>query len=92
MGRRQLCRKSLLSHIERQDLFAAFLSVCEWVQVYFSWRPNLIDEADNHLVELAIAGGATMIVTNNVRDFRSAELRFPEVRILTPHQLARELP
>jgi len=27
-----------------------FLSVCEWVQIYFSWRPNLPDEAgQSHL-------------------------------------------
>lgn len=73
-------------------MFAAFLSVCEWVQVYFSWRPNLPDEGDNHVVELAVAGGAGIIVTNNVADFRSSELHFPQVRIVTPRELAKELP
>jgi len=52
-----------------------------------SWRPNLPDEGDNHIVELAVAGGAAMIVTNNVRDFRGAELRFPRVRIVAPREL-----
>jgi len=69
LGRRALFQRSLLSRMERQELFAAFLSVCEWVHVYFSWRPNLRDEGDNHILELAVAGGATMVVTNNVRDF-----------------------
>ena len=91
MHRRELFRTSPLTRTERQELFAAFLSVCEWVQVYYSWRPNLRDEADNHVVELAIAGGAA-IVTNNVSDFLSAELRFPELRILTPRSLLEELP
>jgi putative PIN family toxin of toxin-antitoxin system len=59
MGRRQLFRNSLLSARERNRLFEAFLSVCEWVQIYYGWRPNLRDEADNHLLELAIAGGAS---------------------------------
>jgi len=77
--------------MERQELFAAFLSVCEWVHVYFSWRPNLRDEGDNHILELAVAGGATMVVTNNVRDFRAANLRFPDIRIVTPRILAKEL-
>ena len=27
-------------------------------KVYYRWRPNLPDESDNHLVELAVAGGA----------------------------------
>ena len=73
-------------------MFAAFLSVCEWVQVYFSWRPNLADEGDNHIVELAVAGGAEAIVTNNVRDFLAPQLRFPGLRAVTPRELMKELP
>ena len=92
LSRRDLFRTSPLSRQERQELFAAFLSLCEWVQVYFSWRPNLPDEADNHIVELAVAGGAAMIVTNNVRDFRAADLRFPDLRIVAPRELMKELP
>ena len=74
---------------ERQTLFEAFLSVCEWVKVYFLWRPNLPDEGDNHLVELAIAGGAETIVTNNVRDVRRGELSFPNLQILTPAEFLK---
>ena len=55
------------------------------------WRPNLRDEADNHLLELAIAGGASSIVTHNVADFRGAELQFPQVRILSPNEFIKEL-
>ncbi|MCO5160126.1 MAG: putative toxin-antitoxin system toxin component, PIN family [Mesorhizobium sp.] len=71
---------------ERRELLDAFLSVCDWVPIYFLWRPNLADEADNHLIELALASGANSIVTYNVRDFAGAELLFPEVEILTPLQ------
>jgi predicted nucleic acid-binding protein len=46
------------------------------VHVYYLWHPNLRDEGDNHVFELAGAGGAEAIVTTNVGDFRSAELRF----------------
>ncbi len=31
------------------ELFAAFLNVCDWVQIYFYWRPDLPHEADNHI-------------------------------------------
>jgi uncharacterized protein len=91
LGRDPLFRTSPLTKTERHELFEAFLSVCEWVHVYFTWRPNLPDEADNHVLELAIAGGATMIVTSNVRDFRGGELRFPGLRIVTPRELVGEL-
>jgi putative PIN family toxin of toxin-antitoxin system len=90
-GREKLFRKSPLSPRERRHLFEAYLSVCEWVHVYYSWRPNLRDEADNHILEPAVAGGASMIVTNNVRDFRGADLKFPEIHILTPRHLTKEL-
>ncbi len=78
--------RSPLSSEERQGLFAAFLSVCEWVKVYYLWRPNLPDEGHNHIVELAIAGGADAIVTKNTRESRGGELRFPHLRILTPSE------
>lgn len=74
---------------ERQTLFEAFLSVCEWMKVYFLWRPNLPDEGDNHHVELAIAGGADTIVTNNVRDVRRGGLSFPSLQILTPAEFLK---
>jgi putative PIN family toxin of toxin-antitoxin system len=92
LSRRALFRASPLSRQERQELFAAFLSVREWVQIYSSWRPNLPDEADNHIVELAVAGGAAMIVTNNLSDFQGADLRFPDLRMVAPRELAKELP
>lgn len=89
MGRSDLMRKSPLAAADRQTLFEAFLSVCEWVKVYFLWRPNLPDVGDNHLVELAIAGGADAIVTNNVRDVRGGELSFPGLQILTPTEFLK---
>lgn len=91
LGRKRLFRSCPLSQAERQEFFAAFLSVCEWVEIYFSWRPNLADEGDNHIVELAVAGGAEMIVTSNVRDFHRAQLQFPGLRTVSPHEFLKEL-
>ncbi|MGB0867533.1 MAG: PIN domain-containing protein, partial [Granulosicoccaceae bacterium] len=75
-----------LSGSERQALMSAFFKSCEWVSVYFLWRLNLKDEADNHVLELAVAGGATHIITGNTRDFKGAELRFTHLEIVTPRQ------
>ena len=91
MGRSQLFERCPLSKSERRDLHEAFLSVCEWVHVYYGWRPNLVDEGDNHLMELAVAAGADWIVTNNIGDFCRAELRFPTVGIVRPGEFIREM-
>lgn len=91
LARPQLMSKSPLTPKERETLLNAFLSVCEWVRVYYLWRPNLPDEADNHLVELAVAGGAAAIVTNNIRDVKRGELSFPRLQILTPSQFLKTL-
>jgi hypothetical protein len=55
------------------------------VEVYYRWRPNLPDEGDNHVLELAVAAGDAPIVTFNRRDFRRGELRFPIVVVQTPY-------
>ena len=86
MQREKLFISGALSAQEREDFLNAFLSQCDWVSVYFLWRPNLRDEADNHLIELAIAGGATHIIMGNTKDFRGAALRFPQIKIVTPSQ------
>ena len=91
LARADLMQKSPLTPTERQQLFEALLAVCEWVRIYYLWRPNLPDEADNHLVELALAGGADAIVTNNVRDVRRGELAFPHLQILTPAQFLKTI-
>jgi hypothetical protein len=86
MARTRLFAGSPLTEAERQVVFPAFLAVCGCTEVYFAWRPNLPDEADNHLMELAVAGSALAVVTRNVRDLVGGELHFPAVRILTPEQ------
>jgi uncharacterized protein len=92
MSRPELLKKSPLSGKEQQTLLEALLAVSEWVRIYFLWRPNLPDEGDNHLIELALAGGASMIVTNNIRDLRRGELSFPSLQILTPSEFLTHYP
>ena len=90
LSRAALFEKCLLTAQEREELLDAFLSVCRWTRIYYLWRPNLPDEADNHVVELAIAGGAEAIVTRNVKDFKGAELRFTGLRVFCPEDLIAE--
>jgi uncharacterized protein len=85
-----LFAKSPVTLADRETLLYGFLATCRWVEIYFIWRPNLPDEADNHVLELAVAGGARALITHNVSDFRG-ELRFPGVKILTPAEYLKSL-
>ncbi len=67
----------------------ALYAVCRWVPIYCLWPSNLRDQDDNFLIELALAGNAQVIVTNNVKDFRQAELSFDQLHIVTPTELLR---
>jgi putative PIN family toxin of toxin-antitoxin system len=91
LGRAEIFETSRLNSSERSNLLDIYLSVCQWVRIYYSWRPNLKDEADNHLIELAVAGSAQVIVTRNLKDFRFAELKFQGIRICNPEQILQEL-
>lgn len=91
LGRDALFANSRLDAAERGTLLDTFLALCEWTKIYFLWRPNLPDEADNHLIELAVAGDADIIVTRNLRDLRGAELRFSTLRVLSPDDFLKEL-
>ncbi|MDJ1633438.1 putative toxin-antitoxin system toxin component, PIN family [Agrobacterium rhizogenes] len=82
-GRDTLFDDRLISKQDRMTLLDAFLSSCLWTPIYYLWRPNLRDEADNHLIELAVGGGASTLITANKRDFARAELLFPQLEIRT---------
>ena len=76
---------------ERRQVLAAFAASGRWVKIYYGWRSNLPDEGDNHLIELAIAGGARAVVTHNVRDLRHGELRWGHLLVLTPAECLEQL-
>lgn len=92
LGRAELFENSILSENERTEVFDGFLNRCRWVEVFYAWRPNLPDEADNHLIELGVAAQADALVTRNLRDLSRGELKFPMLRVLTPEQCLEVFP
>lgn len=76
--------------VEDIDKFLRFIA---WVgkpyKSYFLFRPNLKDEKDNMVVELAIASQSDYLVTSNVKDFDNAELTFDQLRIVTPAEFVK---
>lgn len=79
-----LCKQTSVTLAEFLDDFA---SICKPAEAWFLWRPNLKDEADNHIIELAIAANVKYIITNNINDFAQAELQQVGHKVITPHGL-----
>ena len=60
-------------------------SAAEPVDVHFMWRAQLADPADELVLEAAMNGQASAIVTHNVRDFLLAARDF-EIEVVTPER------
>lgn len=85
-----LTRENILKLIgasldEIQLVLDALLAIAQKSEVYYLWRPNLPDKSDNFVLESAVAAGA-IIITKNIKDFRTGEIQFPELIVLTPQQ------
>ena len=90
LSREKLFAAAPIGQEDREALLDAFLGACQWIEIAFLWRPNLPDEADNHLVELAVAGNAEAIITHNARNVASGDLVFDGIRIVAPGDLLKE--
>jgi len=91
-----LCRAEMLAtsgvSVEEVDLVLAHLvAKATEVDVRYLWRPNVRDEGDNYVLEIAVAAWPCTLVTHNLNDFKQAELRFPHIALVTPGQLMKFL-
>jgi putative PIN family toxin of toxin-antitoxin system len=74
--------------LEEADKFIDYLCAASKQQaIYFAWRPQLADPDDEFILELAVAAGASHIVTFNRSDFRGAE-RFG-IKVVEPREFLR---
>lgn len=65
-------------------------AICHRQPIYFLWRPLLPDPKDDMVLEVAIASGASHIVTFNQRDLRPAS-QFG-ISVTTPSQFLSLIP
>ena len=71
------------------DFLNGLFLICKWINIHFLWRPNLLDENDNFLIELAVAGNADFIITNNLKDLKNAQLKFDSFVVLSPEEFLK---
>lgn len=89
LSRKEILDSSKITKNEIEQLLDAILSVSRWVDTYYLWRPNLSDESDNHLVELAVASNSKYIITHNKKDFESNELLF-DFEVLSANEFLKK--
>ena len=68
---------------QSSDLILELISLSYQTQLHFSWRPNLLDEADNKFIEAAVVATA-IIITYNLRDFARPDLVKHGWDVMTP--------
>jgi putative PIN family toxin of toxin-antitoxin system len=68
----------------RMDILDYVCAVAVQQEIFFLWRPSLRDPKDEMVLETAVAGGCSTIITYNKRDFLGAD-RFG-VTINTPKE------
>jgi len=52
--------------------------------VYYSWRPNLLDERDNKFIDCAVSADVDYLITGNTKHFRSMELGPFDFEMISP--------
>ena len=70
--------------------FIAYISIK--IDIRYLLRPNLQDEGDNLIMELAFASDSRYLITKNVRDFTcNSELRFDGVKVMSPADFMQKI-
>src|SRR4051794_13593350 len=68
----------------------AVIAMAEPVESHFMWRPQLRDPADELVLEAAVNGHASAIVTFNLRDFGAVPSTFG-IELLLPEEALRRI-
>jgi predicted nucleic acid-binding protein len=72
-----------------KPLLGKLLSIAEYTNIYFSWRPTSPDPGDDLAIDCAMNAGA-IVVTSNIKDFRSARESLG-LRVMTPVEFVNVL-
>ncbi len=72
------------------NLLDVVAGTVEPIEIRYLWRPQLTDTDDDMVLECAVNGAASHLVTFNVQDFQPAALRFG-LTALRPGELLKEI-
>ncbi len=90
LKRREIFALHGLSAGDVDDVLDALAGIVTPVQSHFLWRPQLRDPNDEMVLEAAVNGQASCLVTLNVRDFALAASRW-KIKLLAPGAFLRLL-
>ncbi|HIJ86408.1 MAG TPA: putative toxin-antitoxin system toxin component, PIN family [Desulfuromonadales bacterium] len=76
---------------EIERLLAYLVAIATESKVRYLWRPNLSDPSDDFVLEIAVSGQPSTIVTHNTKDFERGNLYFPDIMICSPQYIVREV-
>ena len=79
-----------LSLLQAELYVDALIDMAEPVELYFRWRPQLRDPGDELVLEAAVNGRASAIVTFNEKHLREARTKF-DIEVLRPGEVLRRL-
>ncbi len=79
-----------LTAVEAAVFVDGLIAIAEPVRTHFRWRPQLHDPGDELVLEAAVNGRASAIVTFNERDLREAELGFG-IAVVRPSDALRRI-
>ena len=79
-----------LSEQEVRIFVDAIIAIAEPVKIHYLWRPQLRDPSDEMVLETAVNGRASLLITFNVRDYGTAPERFG-IEVMTPREAVERI-
>jgi len=84
LKREEILKLTRLETEEIEDMLDLLALLAQKQNIYYRLRPNLRDEEDNLFVECAFASNSKYLITSNIRDFNSGELKGFGFKATTP--------
>lgn len=89
LTRKENLHRFNLSIKEIEDILDLLALLAKKHNIYFLQRPNLADEKDNIFIECAFSSNSNYLITSNIKDFKSGDLKYKSFQIITPSDFVK---